>query len=329
MRAVAIPRFGGPDVLEVVSVPMPQPGQGEVLIRVAAAGLNNGDLVQRRGNYPPPPGASDLPGLEVSGVVEATGPGVTRWSVGQPVCAILAGGGYAEYCVAPEGQCLPVPKGIALVDAAALPEAICTVWDAVWFQARLAPGESLLVHGGTSGIGVAAVQLAAALGNPVYVTAGTREKCDTAMGLGAAMAVNYREEDFVPLVRDATAGNGVDVILDMVGGAYLARNVQALANDGRLVVIGLQSPGTGHLDVPQLLRRRLTIIGTTLRARSTAYKARLCGELQTRVWPLLEAGKLRPVVDRVFALEDAASAHRHMESGRHQGKILLAVNSVE
>lgn len=323
MRAVDIPRFGDADVLTLGDHPLPQPARGEVLLRVAAAGLNRGDLVQRQGNYPPPPGISLVPGLEVSGTVAALGEGVTRWRLGDEVCAIVAGGGYAQYCVAPQGQCLPVPQGVSLVDAAALPETFCTVWDAVWDQARLAPGESLLVHGGTSGIGVTALQLASALGHPVYTTAGSAAKCEAARRLGATLAVNYREQDFVAEVRRATGDKGVDVVLDMVGGPYLPRNIACLALHGRHVSIGVQEGAQAQLDLRDMMRRRLTLIGTTLRSRSVDYKSRVCAELEREVWPLFAAGKLRPVVEKVLPMNDAVMAHRLLEAGGHIGKILL------
>jgi NADPH2:quinone reductase len=325
MRAVAIPRFGEAEVMELREHPLPQPGPGDVLLRVAAAGLNHGDTIQRRGNYPPPPGGSPIPGLEVSGTVAAVGPGVERWRPGDRACAILTGGGYAEYCIAPAGQCLPVPEGVDLVQAAALPEAFCTVWDAVWRQARLAPGQALLVHGGSSGIGVTALQLAHALGHPVYTTAGSRTKCEACTALGASRAVNYREEDFVAVVKDVTDGRGVDVVLDMVGGSYLARNIACLAEYGRHVSIGVQESPQATIDVRDMMRRKLTLIGTTLRARSVGYKTGICAALEREVWPLFAAGRLRPVVEQVFPLAEVVAAHRHLEAGGHIGKILLAV----
>lgn len=323
MQVVAISSFGEPGVLQLAEQATPRPGASEVLIRVAAAGLNHGDLVQRRGHYPPPPGAPEWPGLEVSGVVVALGEGVRQWAVGDEVCAILAGGGYAEYCVAPEGQCLPVPRGMPLADAAALPETFCTVWDAVWGQARLAQGESLLVHGGASGIGTTAIQIASALGHPVYTTAGSAQKCAECSRLGATLSINYREEDFVERILQASAGRGADVVLDMVGGSYLPRNLQVLAMHGRQVSIGVQESNMATVDIRQMMRRRLTLIGTTLRSRSIDYKARVCAGLREHVWPLIESGRVRPVIDRVFPLAEAADAHRYMETGRHVGKLLL------
>jgi NADPH:quinone reductase len=325
MQAVAITSFGGPEMLDLSELPVPRPGASEVLIRVTAAGLNHGDLVQRRGNYPPPAGASEVLGLEVSGVVASIGDQVRGWKLGESVCAIVTGGGYAEYCVAPQGQCLRVPSGIKLRDAAALPETFCTVWDAVWGQARLAPGESLLVHGGASGIGTTAIQIARAMGHPVYATAGSAEKCSACDKLGASRSINYRNEDFVEVVREVSDGHGVDVVLDMVGGSYLPRNLQALAMHGRQVSIGVQESSVGTIDIRHMMRRRLTLIGTTLRSRTVAYKSRVCSELAERVWPLLDGGQIRPTVDRVFSMAQVREAHSWMEQGSHTGKILLAI----
>ena len=323
MRGVDIPRYGEAEVMRIRDLPRPEPAAGEVLIQIAAAGINHGDLVQRRGNYPPPPGASSIPGLEVAGTIVARAPDVTRWQPGDEVCAILAGGGYASYCTAPADQCLPIPRGISLIDAASLPETFCTVWDAVWGQARLGRAESLLVHGGSSGIGVTAIQLARALGHPVYATAGSPEKCSACRSLGATAAIDYKRQDFVEEVRQATAGQGVDVILDMVGGGYLPRNMSVLAMHGRQVSIGVQDGPDARIDVREMMRKRLTLIGTTLRSRDVAYKARICRELETHVWPLFAAEKIRPVIHRRFPLDAVAQAHRALEQGGHVGKMLL------
>lgn len=326
MRAVEIRQPGGPEVLRLCERPVPQPDEGEILIRVAAAGLNRGDLVQREGNYPPPPGASDLPGLEVSGTVAAVGAGVRDWQVGQEVCALLTGGGYAEYCVAPAVQCLRIPAGVSLVDAAALPETFCTVWGAVWEICRLAPGESLLVQGGSSGIGVTAIQMAAALGHEVFATAGSDAKCDACLALGATRAINYRTEDFVAVVKEATGGKGVDVVLDMVGGDYVPRELKAMADYGRLVFIAALGGDQAGIAIHEMMRRRLQITGSTLRSRPVAYKAAIVEKLHEKIWPHFAGGRIRPVVDRTFRLEEAAQAHAHMADGRHIGKILLVTS---
>ena len=323
MRVIETTAPGGPEVLAVGRRPTPAPGPGEVLIRVAAAGVNRADVMQRRGRYPPPPGASDVLGLEVSGAVAAVGREVSGWSVGDPVCALLAGGGYAEYCAAPAPQCLPVPAGIATEDAAALPEAAMTVWTNVFDRAALQPGETLLVHGGSSGIGTMAIQLASAFGSRALATAGSDEKCAACTALGAETAVNYRETDFVEAVRAATGGRGADVVLDMVGRQYLQRNLDALATEGRLVVIGLMSGTSAELDLAALMSRRLTVTGSTLRARSIQQKGAVATAVRERVWPLVETGRVRPVVHRRFPLSQAAEAHRLMESSAHIGKLLL------
>ena len=323
MRVIETTAPGGPEVLAVGRRPTPAPGPGEVLIRVAAAGVNRADVMQRRGRYPPPPGASDVLGLEVSGAVAAVGREVSGWSVGDPVCALLAGGGYAEYCAAPAPQCLPVPAGIATEDAAALPEAAMTVWTNVFDRAALQPGDTLLVHGGSSGIGTMAIQLASAFGSRALATAGSDEKCAACTALGAETAVNYRETDFVEAVRAATGGRGADVVLDMVGRQYLQRNLDALATEGRLVVIGLMSGTSAELDLATLMSRRLTVTGSTLRARSIPQKGAVATAVRERVWPLVETGRVRPVVHRRFPLSQAAEAHRLMESSAHIGKLLL------
>ena len=302
---------------------MPCPAAGEVLIRVAAAGVNRPDILQRTGNYPPPPGASPILGLEVSGTIAALGPGVTEWREGDPVCALVAGGGYAEYCVAPAPQCLPVPRGLSLISAAGLPETFFTVWSNVFDRGRLAAGDSFLVHGGSSGIGTTAIQLAHAFGARVFATAGSPEKCAVCVELGAERAIDYRQEDFTAIIKEMTQGRGVDVILDMVGGPYVEKNLRALAIEGRLVQIAFLQGSKVTLDLAHVMMRRQTITGSTLRPRPVADKAAIANRLREEVWPLIEAGKVRPVIDRTFPLAEAAAAHRLMESSRHIGKILL------
>lgn len=326
MQAITINGKGGPECLAVTPVAIPVPQHDEVLIRVAAGGLNRGDIAQRQGWYPPPPGVSEVPGLEVSGIVEAVGSSVSQWTVGDRVCALLAGGGYAEYCVAPAAHCLPVPAGMSLVDAAALPETFCTVWGAVFEVGRMAVGETLLVHGGSSGIGVAAIQMAAALGHRVYVTAGSDAKCDACIALGAHRAINYRTQDFVEQIQDEAGDAGVDVVLDMVGGDYVARNIKVLADHGRLVFISALGGEQGVFNIREVMRRRLTITGSTLRSRPASYKARIVAALRDRVWPLIEAGQIRPVIDSTFPLAEAAHAQDYMEQGAHIGKLLLTTD---
>ena len=325
MKAVTIPQYGGPEALVLSEVDPPRADAGEVVVRVAAAGVNRADTLQRRGHYAPPPGESDVPGLEVSGVVDTLGDGVEGWAVGDEVCALLAGGGYAEKVRVPVGQLLPVPAGVSLVDAAALPEVACTVWSNVFLTADLRPGETLLVHGGASGIGTMAIQLARAAGAHVAVTAGSAEKLEACRGLGAEVLVDYREEDFVERLRAATDGRGADVILDIIGAKYLSRNVSALAPGGRLVIIGLQGGTRAELDIAALMARRGSVIGTTLRARPRAEKAAIVASVREHVWPLVESGRVRPVVHSRHPLPDAAAAHRELEEGRHVGKILLTV----
>jgi putative PIG3 family NAD(P)H quinone oxidoreductase len=327
MRFIDMTGYGGPEVLTLAEGPVPRPGTGEVLIRVAAAGMNRGDLLQRTGNYPPPPGASPVLGLEVSGTIAAVGANVGDWREGQEVCALVAGGGYAEYCAAPAPQCLPVPRGLGLVEAAALPETFLTVWTNVFERGRLIPGESFLVHGGSSGIGTTAIQLARAFGVRVFATAGSVDKCAVCQQLGAERAINYRREDFVSVVKEATGGSGVDVILDMIGGSYAERNQQALAVEGRLVQIGIMEGSKITLDLLQMMVRRQTITGSTLRARSVADKAAIARLVQEKAWPLIEAGSIRTVIDRTFPLAEVAAAHRLMESSQHIGKILLTVEA--
>jgi NADPH2:quinone reductase len=321
MRAIAVTEPGGPEVMVVGEQPVPQLNGGELLVKVAAAGVNRADCMQRRGDYPPPPGVSEILGLEVSGTVAALGEGVSGWQVGDPVCALLAGGGYAEYCAVPAPQCLPVPAGVDLVDAAALPEVALTVWTNVFERGGLKPGETLLVHGGSSGIGTMAIQLASALGATVFVTAGSTEKCDACEALGAARAFNYREVDFVEAVRSVTGG--VDVVLDMVGGPYLDSNLGLLNLDGRLVIIALMGGARAEINLATLMRRRLIVTGTTLRARTIEEKGAVVDAVRARVWPLVESGRVRPVIHRRLPWSEAADAHRVMEASTHIGKLLL------
>jgi NADPH2:quinone reductase len=323
MQAIAIREPGGPEVLELVERPVPVPGPGEVLVRIAAAGVNRPDVLQRRGHYPPPPGASDLPGLEVAGIVESLGEGVARWQPGDRVCALLAGGGYAGFVTVPEGQCLAVPAGLSLTEAAALPETSLTVWHNVWQRAALQPGEVLLVQGGASGIGVMAIQIARAFGHRVLATAGTPEKCAACEGLGAERAIHYKSEDFVAVAREVTQGRGVDVVLDMVAGEYLARDLACLALDGRIAIIAILGGRHATLDVAQVLARRATLLGSTLRNRPPAWKSALCREVEAHVWPHVVAGRVRAVLDSTYPLAQAREAHARMESGDHVGKIVL------
>ena len=309
----------------MVERPVPRPAAGEVLIEVEAAGVNRPDLLQRQGKYPQPPGASDLPGLEVAGTVVALAPDVERWRVGDRVCALLAGGGYAGFAAAPAGQCLPIPSGLDALAAAALPETVLTVWHNVWQQAALQPGESLLVHGGASGIGVAAIQLARALGHRVFATAGTAAKCAACEALGAERALDYRTEDFAQEMLACTEGRGVDVVLDMVAGEYLNRDLRCLAMDGRIAVIAALGGPRAEVSMAGLLQKRASIRASTLRNRSVAWKSGLCREVEERVWPLVANGQVRAVIDRVFPLAEAAAAHAYLESGAHVGKVMLAV----
>ncbi len=325
MTVIEITEPGGPEKLAISRRPIPKPGLGEVLIQVAVAGVNRPDCLQRQGGYPPPPGASEIPGLEVAGTIVALGDAVTEWQIGDAVCALLTGGGYAEYCVAPAPQCLPVPDGLSLQQAAALPETFFTVWSNVFDRARLQPGEILLVHGGTSGIGTTAIQLGKAFGSPVFATVGGAEKIQPCLNLGAERVINYREEDFVQVVKEATHNRGVNVILDMVGGDYVQRNLSALAVEGRLVYIAFLRGAKVELNLGAVMMKRLTITGSTLRARPVADKAHIAQSLRQRVWPLLADGTIRQVIDRVFPLSEAAAAHALMESNRHVGKILLRI----
>ncbi len=326
MRAIVVDHPGPPDVLRWGEAPDPVAAAGEVLVAVAAAGVNRADLLQREGHYPPPAGASPTLGLECSGRVVAVGPAVSGWAIGDEVCALLTGGGYAELAAVPQGQLMPVPQTIDLVSAAALPEAAATVWSNLFMVAGLRPGERLLVHGGGSGIGTMAVQLAKAVGAQVFATVGSAAKADAVRGLGAEATINYRDEDFVERVRDLTGGAGVDVVLDVIGAKYLQRNLAALATGGRIVVIGLQGGTRAELDLGRLLGKRAAIVGTTLRSRPEAEKAEIVRQVVEHVWPLLEQGVVRPVVDRVVAIQDAADAHRAMAAGENVGKIVLAVD---
>jgi len=326
MKAIEITSYGAPDVLRLGERPDPVPGAGELLIRVAASGINRPDVLQRTGNYPVPPGASDIPGLEVAGAIvagDAQALAQAGFKLGDRVCALVAGGGYAELCVAPVVQCLPVPKGLSDVEAASLPETFFTVWSNVFDRARLQPGETLLIQGGSSGIGVTAIQMAKALGAKVIVTAGTDEKCAACLALGADHAINYKTGDFVEEIKTLTNAAGVDVILDMVAGSYVAREIQCLAEDGRLVIIAVQGGVKSEINAGLVLRRRLTITGSTLRPRPVAFKAAIVQALKKNVWPLLENRSIKPVIHSTFAAADAAKAHALMESNQHVGKIVL------
>lgn len=327
MRAIAITQFGKPEVLAETTRPDPQPGPGEMLVRVSASGVNRPDVLQRKGAYAPPPGASDLPGLEVAGTVAGGDPAelaAAGWTLGDRVCALVAGGGYAELCVVPIPQCLPVPAGLSDIEAASLPETFFTVWSNVFDRARLQPGETLLVQGGASGIGVTAIQLAKALGSTVIVTAGTGDKCAACVALGADHAINYRTADFAAEAKRLTDGRGVDVVLDMVAGDYVAREVSCLADDGRIVIIAVQGGVKSEFNAGEVLRRRLTVSGSTLRPRPVAFKGAIAKSLRDKAWPLIEAGRIKPVIERVFPAADAAAAHALMESGQHVGKIVLS-----
>lgn len=326
MKAVELEGFGGPEVLVLAERPDPVAGAGEVLVRVAASGVNRPDVLQRKGAYAPPPGASDLPGLEFAGEIvggDAAAMKAAGLAVGDRVCALVAGGGYAQLAVAPVSQCLPIPKGLSDVEAAGLPETYFTVWSNVFDRGRLHGGETLLVHGGTSGIGVTAIQLGKAFGARVVVTAGSADKCKACLQIGADAAINYKEQDFVEEVKRLTEGRGVDVVLDMVAGSYIARDVQCLAEDGRIVIIAVQGGTKSEFNAGDVLRRRLTITGSTLRPRPESFKAAIAASLRANVWPLLEAERIKPIVHRVFEASQAAAAHRLMESGEHVGKIVL------
>jgi NADPH2:quinone reductase len=323
MRVIEIKAPGGPEALVPGDRPKPKPGPGEVLIQVAAAGVNRPDVMQRKGIYPPPPGASDIPGLELAGTVVERGEGVATPAIGEHVCALVTGGAYAEFCLAPAVQCLPVPTGLTDVEAASLPETYFTVWTNVFDRAALKPGESFLVQGGSSGIGVAAIQLASALGSRVFATAGNAEKCAACERLGAQRGINYKTEDFVAVIKSETAGRGVDVILDMVGGDYLLRETAALAEEGRLVFINTMGGAKTTINLHEVMVKRLTVTGSTLRPRPVAYKGEIARKLQQHVWPLLELGKVKPVIYRTFSFTEAPQAHALMESSEHVGKIVL------
>ncbi len=325
MRAITITSPGGPEVLQIAEVPDPVPAEGEVLIDVAAAGLNRADLLQRQGMYPPPPGAPEYPGLECAGTIAALGAGVAGWQVGDQVCALLSGGGYAEQVAVPAGQVLPVPAGLSVTEAAALPEVACTVYSNVVQVAGLRAGETLLVHGGASGIGTLAIQLGKALGAQVACTAGSRAKLDRCRELGADLAIGYRDTDFVAAVSEFTGGRGADVILDIMGAAYLDRNVAALAQDGRLVIIGLQGGTRAEIDLNAMLRKRASLHATSLRSRPVDQKAAIVAGVRDVVWPLVAAGRIRPVIDATVPLAEAARAHAMLEDGQHVGKILLTI----
>ena len=330
MTAIEIAEPGGPEVLRPVTRPLPTLAAGEILIKTAAAGVNRPDVSQRKGGYPPPPGASDIPGLELAGTVVAVGPpakdqGAARWAIGDKVTALVAGGGYAEYCSAPAGQCLPWPTGFDTVRAAALPENYFTVWSNLVGRAKLQAGETILVHGGSSGIGTTAIQIAKSLGATVLVTAGSDEKCAACLKLGAARAINYKTEDYVAVAKEFTAGKGLNVILDMVGGDYIARDIAALAPEGRLVFIAFQKGRKAEIDFQPIMLKRLTVTGSTLRPRDVAFKSAVARELEERAWPWLASGRIAPIIQACFPLREAAEAHRLMEAGDHIGKIMLTV----
>jgi len=327
MRCVEISKPGGPEVLVPAERPAPVPKAHEILIKVAAAGVNRPDVAQRQGNYAPPPDASDLPGLEVAGEVVACGADVRMWKPGDQVCALVHGGGYAEFCITPEVQALPVPKGLSMVEAASLPETFFTVYSNVYDRGRLAPGESLLVQGGSSGIGVTAIQMASAMGNRVFATAGSDEKCAACAKLGAEKAINYKTQDFVAEIKAATGGKGVDVVLDMVGGSYVPRELKCIAEDGRLVFIATLGGARTEIEIFEVMRKRITISGSTLRPRPVAFKGAIAKSLREKIWPLIEAGRIRPVIYKTFPLAQAAEAHRLMETSTHIGKIVLEVKA--
>ena len=327
MTVVEISEYGGPEVLKPASRPVPEPASGEALIRVAAAGVNRPDAIQRAGNYPPPAGQSDLPGLEVSGEIVALGDGASGVSIGDTVCALTPGGGYAEYCIAPASHCLPVPDGISVTDAAGIPETSFTVWHNVFQRAYLQKGERFLVHGGSSGIGTTAIQLARAFGAKVFTTAGSRVKCDACEALGADLAINYKEEDWVAVLREKTEKQGVDVILDMVGGSYIQKNIDSLNWDGRLSIIAFLTGAKAELMLARFMVKRQTMTASTLRAQSDAAKAAIAAELREKVWPLFVSGKVKPIIDSILPLSEAAKAHERMESSTHIGKIILQIGS--
>jgi NADPH2:quinone reductase len=323
MKAVIITQAGGPEVLQIAERPVPLYSVDEVLVKVAAAGVNRPDVAQRKGHYPPPPGASPIPGLEIAGTIVEMAANVTRWNIGDKVCALVTGGGYAEYCNVPAGQCLPIPGNLSFTEAASLPETFFTVWTNVFDRGNLKNKESLLIHGGSSGIGVAATQMAKAFGNTVYVTAGSDEKCKFCEDLGAARAINYKTEKFVEVIQQLTNGKGVDVILDMIGGDYTANNIKSLADDGRLVMINMMMGKDVQVDLSLVMRKRLTVTGSTLRPRDVAFKTAIAQNLEKKIWPLLASGVIKPIINAVFRAENAADAHTLMESSAHIGKIVL------
>jgi NADPH2:quinone reductase len=324
MKAIIITHPGAPEVLQIAERPKPAFGANEVLVKVMAAGINRPDVSQRKGNYPPPANApQDIPGLEIAGIVEEVGADVTRWQIGEKVCALVIGGGYAEYCNVPEGQCLPIPENLSFIEAASLPETFFTVWSNVFDRGHLKLGESLLVHGGSSGIGVAAIQMATAMGSKVYVTAGSDEKCKFCENLGAAKAINYKTENFSDEINKITNGKGVDVILDMIGGDYTPLNLQSLADEGRLVMINMMKGKDVGIDLSLIMRKRLNITGSMLRSRDVAFKTAIAQNLEKYIWPLLASGKIKPVIYKVFPADKAAEAHLLMESSEHIGKIVL------
>nr|WP_294943230.1 NAD(P)H-quinone oxidoreductase [uncultured Mucilaginibacter sp.] len=325
MKAIIITHPGGPEVLQLEERPMPIYTDNEVLIKVMAAGINRPDVFQRKGNYPPPEGApKDIPGLELAGIVTEVGADVIRWKIGDKVCALVMGGAYAEYCAAPERQCLPIPESLSFAEAASLPETFFTVWSNVFDRAKLQPGDSLLVHGGSSGIGVTAIQMAKALGSTVYVTAGSDEKCTFCECLGADKAINYKKEDFGEAIDTLTNGKGVDVILDMVGGDYTGKNIKCLANEGRLVLINTVKGNKVEIDLSEVMRKRLVITGSTLRARDVAFKSAIAKKLEEHIWPLLVSGQIKPVIYKTFPADEASKTHELMESSEHMGKIVIS-----
>jgi NADPH:quinone reductase len=328
MLVIEIQHPGGPEVLAPASHPVPKPGPGEILIKVAAAGVNRPDILQRRGLYPPPPGSSEIPGLEVAGEIVGSGEGATRFKLGEKVCALVAGGGYAEYCAVHENNALPIPSGLDMIEAAALPETFFTVWTNLFQRGKLKSGETVLIHGGTSGIGTTATMLAKAFGAVILTTAGSEEKCRACVALGADFAINYRTQDFVEEVRKFTDGKGVDVILDIVAGDYVARNYKAAALNGRILQVGIQNGAARELNLMPMLAKRLTHTGSTLRSRTVAEKAQIAQELERQVWPLLHQGKIKPQIFKTFRLEEAAEAHALMESGAHIGKIVLKTGAI-
>jgi len=325
MKCIEISKPGGPEVLVVAERPAPTPKENEILVKVAAAGINRPDVLQRMGRYPVPPGASDLSGLEIAGEVVALGSSARNFKIGDKVCALTHGGGYAEYCVAPEAQALPIPKGLSAQEAASLPETFFTVWSNVYDRAHLAPGESLLVQGGSSGIGVTAIQMGAAMGNRVFATAGSDDKCAACVKLGAEKAINYKTQDFLEEIKAATGGKGVNVILDMVGGEYVPRELKCLADEGRIVFIASLGGAKAEIDIFEIQRRRIVITGSTLRPRPVEFKGAIARSLREKIWPLIEAGKIKPVIFRTFPLAQASEAHKLMESSQHIGKIVLTV----